>query len=82
MRYQIGGLIFGGAYTWRGLFSEFYGSLMTTKLHNMHDMVRPENPRLINTNNNNNDNYLTILSPLELFRDNDTNIIQKQIFQI
>jgi len=23
--YQFGGLIFGGAYTWRGLFSEFYG---------------------------------------------------------
>ena len=22
-----GGLIFGGAYTWRGLFSEFYGML-------------------------------------------------------
>jgi len=24
-RYGFGGLIFGGAYTWRGLFSEFYG---------------------------------------------------------
>ena len=23
LRYQFGGLIFGGAYTWRGLFSEF-----------------------------------------------------------
>ena len=23
--YQFGGLIFEGAYTWRGLFSEFYG---------------------------------------------------------
>ena len=23
--YHFGGLIFGGAYTWRGLFSEFYG---------------------------------------------------------
>ena len=22
LRYQIGGVIFGGAYTWRGLFSE------------------------------------------------------------
>ena len=22
---RFGGLIFGGAYTWRGLFSEFYG---------------------------------------------------------
>ena len=26
LRYEFGGLIFGGAYTWRGLFSEFYGS--------------------------------------------------------
>ena len=25
MRYEFGGLIFGGAYPWRGLFSEFYG---------------------------------------------------------
>ena len=25
LRYRIGGLIFGGAYKWRGLFSEFYG---------------------------------------------------------
>ena len=24
-RYRFGGLIFGGACTWRGLFSEFYG---------------------------------------------------------
>ena len=24
-RYRFGGLILGGAYTWRGLFSEFYG---------------------------------------------------------
>ena len=23
--YEFGGLIFGGAYTWRGLFSEYYG---------------------------------------------------------
>ena len=27
MRHRFGGLIFGGAYTWRGLFSEFYGRL-------------------------------------------------------
>ena len=27
LRYPFGGLIFGGAYTWRGLFSEFYGIL-------------------------------------------------------
>ena len=25
LRYEFGGLIFGGAYTWWGLFSEFYG---------------------------------------------------------
>ena len=25
LRYDLGGLIFGGACTWRGLFSEFYG---------------------------------------------------------
>ena len=25
LRYRFGGLIFGGAYTWRGIFSEFYG---------------------------------------------------------
>ena len=27
LRYEFGGLIFGGAHTWRGLFSEFYGIL-------------------------------------------------------
>ena len=26
LHYRFGGLIFGGAYTWRGLFSEFYGT--------------------------------------------------------
>ena len=25
LRYEFWGLIFGGAYTWSGLFSEFYG---------------------------------------------------------
>ena len=25
LRYEFGGLIFGGAYIWRGLFLEFYG---------------------------------------------------------
>ena len=25
LRYRFGGLIFGGAYTWRGLFSDVYG---------------------------------------------------------
>ena len=27
LRYRFEGLIFGGAYTWRGLFMEFYSSL-------------------------------------------------------
>ena len=26
LRYRFGELIFGGAYTWRGLFLEFYGT--------------------------------------------------------
>ena len=28
--YRFGGLIFRGAYTWRGLFSEFYSIRLTT----------------------------------------------------
>ena len=31
LRYRFGGLIFGGAYTWKGLFSEFYGNLRIRK---------------------------------------------------
>ena len=44
VRHRFGGLMFGGAYTWRGLFSEFYGimiiivmmmmMMMTTTLSN------------------------------------------------
>ena len=30
LRYPLGGLIFGGAYTWRGLFLEFYGISVDT----------------------------------------------------
>ena len=33
LRYEFGGLIFGGAYTWRGLFSEFYGILTKSPSH-------------------------------------------------
>ena len=29
LRYPFRGLIFGGAYTWRALFSEFYGNKQT-----------------------------------------------------
>ena len=28
LRYEFGGLIFGWAYTWRALFSEFYGMVI------------------------------------------------------
>ena len=27
LRYRFGALLFGGAYTWKGLFSEFYGNI-------------------------------------------------------
>ena len=33
MRYEFGGLIFGGAYTWRSLFSEFYGNAVPSSPH-------------------------------------------------
>ena len=36
--YDFGGLIFGGAYTWRGLFSEFYG--MLSNLSGSQDLLR------------------------------------------
>ena len=32
LRYDFEGLIFGGAYSWRGLFSEFYGMTFDTLL--------------------------------------------------
>ena len=31
LRYRFGGLIFGRAYTWRGLFLEFYGILIAQR---------------------------------------------------
>ena len=33
LRYRFGGLIFGGTYTWRGLFSEFYGMALVYDLN-------------------------------------------------
>ena len=30
LSYEFGGLIFGGAYTWRGSFSEFYGMFINS----------------------------------------------------
>ena len=39
LRYEFVGLIFGGAYTWRGLFSEFYGICLASScnfgIHNL-----------------------------------------------
>ena len=29
LRYEFGGLLFGGACSWRGLFSEFYGIVLS-----------------------------------------------------
>ena len=45
LRYRFGGLIFGGACTWRGLFSEFYGILL---LNNCGEkfLVKYRNPLL------------------------------------
>ena len=37
LRYEFGGLIFGGAYTWRGLFSEFYGILILPVLSKVYE---------------------------------------------
>ena len=36
LRYRFGGIIFGGAYTWRGLFSECYGISGTLTGQNTH----------------------------------------------
>ena len=33
--YKFIGLIFGRAYTWRGLFSELYGNLLLSTLHHV-----------------------------------------------
>ena len=38
LHYKFGGLIFGGAYTWTGLFSEFYG--MLSNLSGSQDLLR------------------------------------------
>ena len=40
LRQRIGGLIFGGAYTWRGLFSEFYG--ISVQIQTNNDTIRLE----------------------------------------
>ena len=35
LRYKFTGLIFGRAYTWRGLFSELCGNLLLPTLHHV-----------------------------------------------
>ena len=42
LRYRLGGLIFGAAYTWRGLFSEFYGICTGILRYLLSDVVRKE----------------------------------------
>ena len=44
MRYRFGGLIFGGACTWRGLFSEFYGRSATKEKIHSENTVMTETP--------------------------------------
>ena len=44
LQYRFGGLIFGVAYTWRGLFSEFYGSFRS-KVASMQCPSMPNGPR-------------------------------------
>ena len=56
MRYRFGRFIFGGAYTWRGLFSEFYG------IFSAHDeLARAHHPSFVHTSfqmvENARDNY-------------------------
>ena len=41
-RYEFGGLIFGGAYTWRSLFSEFYGISIVKNLTDFHKIVETD----------------------------------------
>ena len=39
LHHDFGGLIFGGAYTWRGLFSEFYGNQFSLQF-TLHELVK------------------------------------------
>ena len=47
MRYDFEGLIFGGAYTWRGLFSEYYGifTLIETNCQTNWETLLPSNAK-------------------------------------
>ena len=49
MRYEFRGLIFGGAYTWRDLFSKFYGIFGTCdELAHVHHVTTISSPELSN----------------------------------
>ena len=39
LRYRFGGIVFGEACTWRGLFSEFYGKLHNDRFNTYRDMM-------------------------------------------
>ena len=47
MSYEFGELIFGGAYTWRGLFSELYG--ISTPLLVPYSQIHHKNRSSLNT---------------------------------
>ena len=40
LRYEFGGPIFGGAYTWRALFSEFYGIFFPVPINNPRSLCK------------------------------------------
>ena len=40
--YRFGGLIFGGAYTWRGLFSEFYSIPLRSMQQEIQNQLMPK----------------------------------------
>ena len=42
LRYRFGALIFGGAYTWRGLFSEFYGNSTVSQENGQFQIYLPK----------------------------------------
>ena len=47
LHYEFGRLIFGGAYTKRGLFVEFYGTICITKCHAGASHPSVSSPRLL-----------------------------------
>ena len=65
LRYDFEGLIFGGAYTWRGLFSEFYGmrnfkTLWRLILLNPLKVSKPLSPLYIYAINSFHDRFVSV----------------------